>query len=280
MLLIAESGSSKTDWALLVRNEIYRLNGQGLNPSILGSDEMEHRMEPLKKIADFNPQKIYHYGAGCSAEPARLKLASVYRSIYPQATICIETDLLAATRATCASQPGVVCILGTGSHAALSDGYQITKSYPSLGYILGDFGCATHLAKLFLQHYYTNRFGSEMHIKINSELPELESNFIYHFYHDQGQHEKLARLAHFVVENAQSSEMEELIRFAFNEFIDRQLLPIYSGHDIPIHSVGSIAYFLQHQFHQCLITKNLKPGRCIQKPLDDLIQFHLTYENN
>lgn len=280
MLLIAESGSTKTDWAMLDRNEVFKLNGQGLNPSILGSAEIEQRMEPLKKMAGCNPQHIYHYGAGCSAEPARLKLASVYRSIYPQATIHIETDLLAAARATCLNQTGVACILGTGSHAALSDGYQITKSYPSLGYILGDLGSATHLAKLFLQHYYTNRFGSELHIKINSELPELESNFIYHFYHDQGQQEKLARLAHFVVENAQSIELEELICLAFNEFIDRQLFPVYSGHDIPIHSVGSIAYLLQHQFHQCLITKNLKPGRCIQKPLDDLIQFHLTYENN
>lgn len=278
MILLVESGSSKTDWALVSNHQISYFSGEGLNPSTLSENTIVQRIEKLKESIAQSPDKIYHYGAGCAADPAKQKLKEIYQRIFSKPEVMIETDLLAAARASCNGKAGFVCILGTGSHAAFSDGIQILHAYPSLGYILGDLGSATHIAKRFLQQYYSNGFDADIMQLIHTELQILDGNFIFHFYQSTDQQKILSSVAHFVITHRDLPAFRLIVKQCFKEFIQIQFTNRKHSQEYPVHVVGSVGFLLKDQFLECLSESNLLAGNILKNPLEGLITFHLNYE--
>ena len=153
MILIADCGSTKTDWVLCDDDDIIaRARTQGLNPTHQKSEEIFEILskELTDEITSHTPEKIYFYGAGCAYENANNRMRMALENIFETKEIHINSDLLAAARALCKHEEGIACILGTGSNSCLFDGEKITENTPALGYILGDEGSGAHLGRQLL----------------------------------------------------------------------------------------------------------------------------------
>ncbi|MBK9108170.1 MAG: hypothetical protein IPM92_07235 [Saprospiraceae bacterium] len=278
MILLADSGSTKTDWAYFSENSAQFLNTSGINPVTQNQTSIEESLRDLVKQLEIQPKQIFHYGAGCRDLSAKALLFEVYKKYFKNTDIIIESDILASARAVCEGQNGLVCILGTGSNAAYSDGHKILKQYPSLGYILGDEGSSSHLAKKLIHAFYMNQLSNRNMEIIAQYLPQLNETFIFNFYREANQVQKLSTITAFLIQHKHIEEFQNLIREAFLEFIEKRILPFQiSAHD-KIHTVGSIAYYLSDIFKASLEKHQLNIGNCVQKPITGLVNYHKTYE--
>ena len=150
MILIADSGSTKTDWVFLDGEGRNNFETIGLNPFFV--DEATVVKTLSGQVSDANKVEAVHfYGAGCSTENKRSIISEGLKQVFPQAQHTVEHDLLGAARATCLNEAGIACILGTGSSSCLFDGEKITHQVPALGYVLGDEGSGSHMGKLLLR---------------------------------------------------------------------------------------------------------------------------------
>ncbi len=152
MILIADSGSTKTEWSLVGRNGVERtFRTAGINPYLLSEDEVRRILtrEVLVELPIERITEVYFYGAGCVGRPAETLCVQLHRVIGPE-TVEVNSDLLAAARALCGDAPGIVAILGTGSNSGYYDGHDITRRVPSLGFLLGDEGSGSDLGKHLL----------------------------------------------------------------------------------------------------------------------------------
>ncbi len=160
MILLADSGSTKTDWWLTENGKVVReIKTVGFNPYYVTSEKMA---EVLKKdfFGKLDPQKtekVYFYGAGCSSPSKKAVIEKGLRMIFGEAHIEADHDMLAAARALFGNNKGIACILGTGSNSCLYDGKDIAESLFSLGYMFGDEGSGAHLGKTYIAKHLKNR---------------------------------------------------------------------------------------------------------------------------
>ena len=154
MILIADSGSTKTDWVIVTSTaQPVVINTQGINPvhqsreqivSII-RDEFQNRV---------GAEAVYFYGSGIRPEMEKT-MRDILEEMFPQAmTVEVHSDLLGAARALCGHEYGIASILGTGANSCLYDGEKIVEHTPALGYILGDEGSGAALGKRFLHDLY------------------------------------------------------------------------------------------------------------------------------
>lgn len=278
MILVADSGSTKTDWACISDHSVQIFSTAGINPVTQNLTALDDSLNQLVAQTPQQPQKIYHYGAGCRDTKARNKLHERYKIAFRDSDIIIETDLLGAARAVCQGKSGLVCILGTGSNAALSDGHQLTGQFPSLGYILGDEGSSSHLAKNLIRAFFLEELDPGIIRFIREQLPQLDDSFIFNFYNEPNQVQKFSEISAFIIKNKHVHEFQNLIQLSFFEFINKRLIPLRASAEVSVHAVGSIAYFLWELFQDCLEKSGFIAGRCMQKPIEGLVNYHKTYE--
>ena len=149
-ILIADSGSTKTDWSLTdgQGNVVMTCKTQGINPIHMQDAEV---LQILKSelILPESPQEVYFYGSGVT-EAMKPRMNSLLQQAFPGAKVEAEGDMIGAARALFGNKPGIACILGTGANSCLYDGTKIVMNTPPLGYILGDEGSGAVLGKLFL----------------------------------------------------------------------------------------------------------------------------------
>ncbi len=277
MVLIVDSGATKADWALLDGQILDRFTTKGFNPTTQDGEAFSDVLEHLKVKTTKNLDSIYHYGAGCSNARARAKLSDLYHNFFPDSKLHLTSDLLGAARAVCKGTSGIVCILGTGSHAARSDGHVLQHHLPSLGYVLGDEGSGVHLGRLLVQKYYLGGLPESAAQKVLQVLPQLDADFIYTFYQCQDQAARLAAIGAFVISHKDEPGISDLIDESFSCFIARRL-SVYQNHcKLPVHCVGSVAALLWDKFSQQLSMQGFTPGICLQKPLDGLVEYHIHY---
>jgi len=153
--LIADSGATKCHWTLLQNNQITTLHTIGISPYFLSTAEITQLLEKAfaKKTNVSKIEAVYFYGTGLSNPKNVLSLKKALKSVFKNAKLAIETDLVAAARASCQNNKGVVCILGTGSNTGFYNGKKITKNSPGLGYVLGDEGSGAYLGKKVIQYF-------------------------------------------------------------------------------------------------------------------------------
>ncbi len=280
MKLIVDSGSSKADWAICTASETIYISTLGINPS---TQQMSYMNDIIRSVfiqLDDVPDTIIHYGAGCSSLEAVRNLKEAYRCYFPLATIYTQTDLLGACRAACQGQAGIVCILGTGSHAALSDGHSVIHQMPSLGFILGDEGSGTHLAKTLIQAYFLKKWDEPTMHLISQHFKQFETDFVYEFYQSNEKVHILSKIAHVIINQKDSSWAQQIIRKCFQSFIDLRLRRYESENHLPVHGIGSVAYLLQEEFRLCLLENHFQAGQILRKPIEALTHYHKKYEIN
>jgi N-acetylglucosamine kinase-like BadF-type ATPase len=275
--LIADSGSTKTDWCLLQKNKKpIHYTTAGINPyledsqSILAMLEREIPTETLKSV----PDKLIYYGAGASSTAKQQQMKSILTSHFSISEIEVNGDMLAAARALCGNDKGIVSILGTGSGSCYYNGEIIKDQQPSLGYIAGDEGSGNHMGKRVLQYYTYGTFDDQLKMDFEMRFGADIKAIVHKLYHDPYPNRYLASFVVLLKENRGHYMVENIIEDCLNDFFQRSILKYRESWKLPLYFSGSVAHIfsdiiisLCHQFE-------LQPGTIMKSPVEGLIDFH------
>lgn len=278
MILIADSGSTKTEWVLLDRNNIIKnFISEGFNPYFQTEEEVELNIKkqvlPELNFIDIKKiNSIYFYGAGCSNQKNNLTIKNPLNKYFINATIEIEHDLLAAARACCGKDDGIACILGTGSNSCLFINGLIKDQIPSLGLFMGDEGSGGHIGKLFISKYFYRDFSKETQKKIESELKLNKDEVLENVYKKAFPSRYLASFTHYINKNIDNPEFQSLIEESFNDFIKKIILKYPNYYTL--NSMGSVGYLFKEQLNKITRIHQLNIGKNIKTPIEGLIAYH------
>jgi glucosamine kinase len=281
MILLADSGSTKTTWVLLDgKKQIAECTTQGFSPSFQNAETIASIMlaELSKEILQEQKNKtlqIFYYGTGCSTKEKKQIVSNAIASIFTEAKNFIDHDLLASALALCGNKPGIACILGTGSNSCYFDGKEIKENVMSLGYFFGDHGSGAHLGKTFLQNYLEGNFPKELEA-IFSALPEFNKEYILENVYKKPMPQRfLASYTKIMGNYIQHDFVNNLVKKCFDEFFIHQVEKYRLHKEVQLNFVGSVAFHFQKQLHQVMSDRGLKPGVILQSPMEGLVKYHL-----
>lgn len=279
MVLIADAGSTKTDWKIVADDQkVTTIQTIGFNPALTNTALIIKALSPVFKEEQLNLSfsAVHYYGAGCWDMDSCIIVLSALEYFFPNAEIEVTNDLLGAARAVCGVQSGVACILGTGANSCLYDGQKVIDNVPALGYIMGDEGSGAYLGKQLLKHYFYRELPSDLKNRLEETQEVSKKILIEEVYKGTAGNRYLANFAPFLIQEKKHPFVQKLISDAFDEFIKKQLLKYTNIKGLPIHFIGSIAFFLKDILEERLTAYNLQLGKIIRQPIDGLVEFHTT----
>lgn len=276
MTLIADCGSTKTDWVLCNGgNIIARAKTQGLNPTHQESDEIYEILsaELPDEIKSVTPDNIYFYGAGCAYDIANNRMRKALEGIFTTKQIEINSDLLAAARALCKHEEGIACILGTGSNSCLFDGEKIVENTPSLGYILGDEGSGAHLGRQLLSDCLKHQLPQSLREKFFKQYNLDIATILEKTYHSSLPNRWLAGFTPFLSENKNIPEIKIMLKYCFTQFFQRNTM-VYRRSWLPIHIIGNVGLNFSDEIRETAESLGLSVGNIEASPMEGLIEYH------
>lgn len=276
MILIADSGSTRTDWQILAQDQTSRhISTRGMNPYYQGPQEMRHTIfdELLPNIAD-TIQEVYFYGAGCSLEKNQLIVAKVLKEGFPKARIEVSHDLLAAARSLGGTNPCLVGILGTGSNACYYNGKIIASTQMNLGYILGDEGSGAHLGKQLIRDFIHEAMPEVLRKKFAEQFAVGRGEILENVYQKPLANRYLAGFSKFLFENKENEYCKSLVFASFEDFTRKYLLKLYQENPVVPHFIGSIAFHYKDILREVALHLKLPIGKIVQNPMEGLIEYH------
>ena len=278
MTLITDGGSTKCDWVLLDNSGelVFKTATLGLNPTVVAKEELLFRItsnETLKNVFS-NVEALDFYGAGCGTATPRSILKEVLETLFTKAKVNVFEDMAAAVFAA-TTEPGIVCILGTGSNSCYFDGTEIHAPIPALGYILMDEASGNYFGKRLIRDYYYNRMPSEIvrefEEKFNLEADDIKMNL----YKKPNPNAYLASFAQFIFTQKEINPyFYALIKEGISNFIECRILCYEKAHEVPVHFIGSIAHFSEEIIKECFTLHDLELGNIVQRPIDGLIDYY------
>ncbi len=277
MILIADGGSTKTDWRLLKDGREYKqVQTQGFNPYLVGSDAIEDILwKELQPYIDNEAvSHVYYYGAGCSTPVKNMIVEAAFEKVFVNARINISHDLLGAAHALCADSEGIVAILGTGSNSCYYDGREIKDGIFSLGYFFGDEGSGAYLGKQLLTAYLHKELPADIEERLKEEYPSSLESILDAVYSKPAPSRFLASFSRFININREHPYIINLLTEAFKAFYKYQVCCYPKHKEIPVHFVGSVAYHYQDFLTQIGSQLGIRTGRFIQAPIDGLVEYH------
>ena len=276
MILIADCGSTKTDWALCDKGAVVaKVKTQGFNPTQQSEEDIYTALsaEISGAIAADAPTTIYFYGAGCAYETANKRMQAAIERIFTTRDIHINSDLLAAARALCGHEEGIACILGTGSNSCLFDGEKIIDNTPSLGYILGDEGSGAHLGRQLVSDCIKKQLSAPLCEKFMKKYKMSVAEILERVYREPLPNRFLASFAPFLHENRKNAEVHNLLKHCFTQFFQRNTM-VYRRSWLPIHIIGSIGVNFAQEIKETAESLGLSVGNIVDSPRNGLIEYH------
>ena len=279
MILIVDSGSTKTDWIALDNKgkELFSTQTLGLNPQMLSNEILNERIKNnfdiYKNRKSVN--KLFFYGAGCGVESTQERILKVFKLIFINSEFDIKEDTYAAVySAVDIGTPSIVNIIGTGSNCSYYDGKDVIQKVQSLGYVLMDYASGNYYGKYLIRAYYFNKMPEYLREEFAKSY-DLSPNTIKNkLYREENPNTYLAGFAKFLIDNKSNEYFKEIIFKGLERFIDYQILQYDDFSKIDIHYVGSIAYYLKDEITRVGKKYNLKTGRFIQRPITGLVNYH------
>ena len=278
MILIADSGSTKCDWLLTDTkgNIIQKQKTLGINPVMFTLDEIKERVGLATDIVSNADQitQVYFYGAGCGLDGNQELMQIALLAFYPNAKVEVQSDLIAAVRAT-ANEPSIVCILGTGSNSCYYDGDTIHFGFDSLGYSVMDEASGNYFGKQLLKDFFYKKMPSDIAERFASEYDVSTKQVLLHLYKEPMPAKFLASFAKFIFEVGLSdSYIQKLLEKGFNELVEYQFKLWPSYQKLPIHFIGSIAYYAKDILKSSLESENMTIGNILRTPIQGLYTYH------
>ncbi|MCF6356833.1 MAG: ATPase [Draconibacterium sp.] len=276
MILIADSGSTKTSWYFSKgENHSEYISTGGINPFFRTTKDIIEELEKdlIPKI-DSNILDIYFYGAGIINEEKGEVVQLALKKLFPSAKIEVKSDLLAAARATLGNKKGIACILGTGSNSCLYDGEKIIEHISPLGFILGDEGSGAVLGRKLVADYLKGIMPENLIVKFKNKFPINYAGFLESVYKKERPNKFLARFTPFLYENINDVYCSKLVENSFDSFVGRNVKQYTDFAGLEINFIGSVAYYFKQQLQIILNNSNLKLGKIVKEPLQGLAEFH------
>jgi N-acetylglucosamine kinase-like BadF-type ATPase len=277
MKLIADSGSTKTEWVLTNNgNAVKNLLTKGYNPYYFDKQVLHNIVadELLPVIGQTEVTEIYFYGAGCSTPANNNVVKSVLWSFFPSASIEIEHDLLGAARGLCGRQAGIACIMGTGSNSCFYDGKNILENVRNLGWMFGDKASGTHIGKSFITAFLNNSCPKEWQELFTKTTGYDFGKILLRIYSEPAPNRFFAESSYFVGQHIEVPFMENIVRTSFREFFLENVCQ-YKGHlEVPVNCTGSVAIVFEKLMRHEAEKLGLSIGRIVKSPTEGLITFH------
>ncbi len=279
MILVVDSGSTKTDWIAvdISGDTLFATQTLGLNPQVLSSAILKERIINNFDLYQNREQvtHLYFYGAGCGVDSPQQRIKKVFDEIFVHAEIIIKEDTYAAVYATVQpEEEAIVCILGTGSNCTYYDGSNIEQRVTSLGYILMDEASGNFFGKQLIRSYYFNTMPKQLALEFEKEYDLSPDAVKENIYRRENPNTYLATFSKFLIKHKDIPLFQDIIAKGLKRFINHQILQFNNAKEVPIHFIGSISHFLKDEIETALKRKGLTMGRIVQRPIDELVKYH------
>lgn len=278
MILLADSGSTKTDWGLVENGKLVkRLRTNGMNPFQMSEEAITEEIKThlVPELPGTVLDEVHFYGAGCTKE----KQPIVERALRANLTIngeCeVASDMLGAARGICGHKPGIACILGTGSNSCSYDGKNLVKNVSPLGFILGDEGSGAVLGKLLVGDVLKNQMPEAITKRFFEKYKLTSAEIIDRVYRQPKPNTFLASFVPFLEENIDEPKIYNLVKESFRSFLRRNVMQYDGWQTLPIGFNGSIAKIYKKPLLEALEEEGMHLGRIIQAPMEAMVEYHV-----
>jgi N-acetylglucosamine kinase-like BadF-type ATPase len=279
MILVADSGSSKTDWLLTVSDQETRsFLTTGLNPYFLTEKEIARVvLDQAPEMVAFASEisEIYFFGAGCSSPDRHEIVTNALSQHFPKSYISVDSDLLGCAYATCGHEKGICCVMGTGSNISFFDGESIYDGQHGLGFVLGDEGSGTWFGKKLITDFLYGNMPHDISLKFNQAYHLNKEIVIKNVYQKPNANTYLASFSKFVSEIKETEYGHSMLVEGLVEFIESNIKSYPEYHKYKCHFVGSIAYSFADELTSLCRLHGVKTGKIIKQPIHDLLDFVL-----
>lgn len=277
MILLSDSGSTKTDWCVVDKGQVVRrIATKGINPFYQTEDEVAEEIGEnlLPSLEELKISAVWFYGAGC-AFPEKNEIIRRAINRYVSAPVSVGSDMLAAARSLCGNKPGIACILGTGSNSCFYTGEGIGKNVSPLGLLLGDEGSGAVLGKLLVGDLLKGLLSPGLTKQFYTEFTHLTPEVIMdRVYRQPFPNRFLATLSPFLLQHIEESAIYDLVSGSFRAFFTRNVMQ-YDYVVYPVHMVGSVAFYYQEIIRKVAAELNIRIGTIEQSPMSGLIAYHM-----
>ncbi len=276
MILVADSGSTKTDWRIIdAHGKIHQAKTAGLNPYHQSSDEIAQVLdqELLPQIT-VPVEQVFFYGAGCANPSVNQTAVQALASIFSAAQIQVESDLLAAARALCGHEAGIACILGTGANSCRYDGQTITDNVPPLGYVLGDEGSGSYIGKELLNRYLKRDMPEPLRSQFAKRYAVTTEAVLDHVYRQPQANTYLASFARFAFHHLKHPYIMRMMYEGFRQFFEKNVRPYENYQTHKVHFTGSIAFYYSNVLRQVANDLDFSVQNIVESPIAGLTLYH------
>ena len=281
MIAIVDGGSTKCDWVILDDQADFfsRTLTTGFNPNIINVENIPSELEGNTELSHlkFKIKHVFFYGSGCGIAENREKVRLAFSSFFTHAEIFVHEDLTAAAYSAYQGKPAIVCILGTGSNSCYFDRKNIRLELPSLGFLIGDDGSGCALGKKLVKDYFMKKLPADLHEEFRQEYHIEIEELIKNMYHNPRANAYLADFSRFIMEWKNHPYLQHLVYQELKNYFYYQVLAYPESRTAEINFIGSIAFFYEEILRAAAAEFHLTIGMIVQKPIDNLVEYHKTY---
>lgn len=280
MKLLVDSGSTKADWIAIDDNGkvLFTTQTLGLNPEVLTKEEVITRLNDKFDISHnkSNVSNLFFYGAGCGTDRMKKFLSQVFEEYFPKAAVSVHEDTYAAVYATTPkNEKAIVAILGTGSNCSYFDGHVLHQKVQSLGYIAMDDCSGNRFGRELIRGYFFNKMPANLAVEFEKSY-NLDADVIKHnLYKEPNPNAYLATFAKFLIQHKDADYCRNIIMQGMEDFVNFYITQYDNYKEVPVHFIGSIAFYLKDELQEVLNRHQIKLGNVLRRPIDGLIQYHV-----
>jgi glucosamine kinase len=278
MIIIADSGSTKTNWYVAGEKSaspVSQCQTTGINPFYQDKETILQLLKSEFTLRIEDQVQVFFYGAGCSGDEAREIVAEPLRTFFTPVFLSVESDLMAAARSLCGHNSGIACIMGTGSNSCYYNGEKIISQVPSLGYILGDEGSGADIGRRLIADILKNQVPVGVADKFFSTFNYSREDILVHVYKNPFPNRFLAQFATFVSANIGEPALRNLVKTGFGKFFRRNISQYPQAATLPVHFTGSISWHFRDILTEVSAENGVEVGTITQNPMQGLIKYHL-----
>jgi glucosamine kinase len=280
MILVADSGSSKTDWMGVKNGETIKFSTKGINPYFLSANDIFRLLSKNKEIAAYAGivKEIYFFGAGCSSPDKHEVVSNGLSLFFTNAYICADNDLVGSAYATCGNSQGLSCVLGTGSNISYFDGRSLHDSKHGLGYVLGDEGSGSYFGRKLVTSYLYDLMPADLGAIFAKDYGITKESVITNVYQKPFPNIYLASISRFMADHRDHPFINNVLKEGFQEFVDTNIKDYKDYKLMPCHFVGSVAFYYQDVLREVLVENEVQVGTILQKPISAIYEYILKKE--
>ncbi len=279
MILIADSGSTKTQWCLVDRSiePVASCITSGINPMYQDEEAILKTLQQEFVLPLKTPPEIFFYGAGCISRDINQIVTQALLSFFNAQSVMVDTDLLGAARSLCGDHEGIACILGTGSNSCYYNGREIAENVSPLGYILGDEGSGAVMGRKFIADLLKNQLPEPVATAFFDTFKLSRQQIMEQVYKKPFPNRFLAQFTGFIHSNLHETELRNLVTTSFAEFFCRNVSQYPKARQLPVHFTGSVAFHFSKLLRETAEKEGYTIGSITENPMEGLIRYHIEH---